>query len=549
MSDHSMSDITKKPDISGSPEMPEAHDIMQSRGISETQVMPQSRGILKTPDILLTHGYFLQEDPAEKKIMKPYPPLGILYLSAWLKQKGFNVDVYDSTFSSFESFRNHVDERRPKAVGLYSNLMTRPVILRMIDYLKQGGTDIIVGGPETSHHYHGFIEAGAHYIVCGEGEETLAELLGFLESRETAKTAGNDDMIHTKFTGRDVNAPHGKRAGGTTEKSHDDILSRIRGLAFRDSSGRIIKTEPRPTWENLDTLPLPDREAIDLEKYISTWREHHGLGAVSLMTVRGCPYSCTWCSRAVFGETYRRRSPRLVADEVEMLIERYRPDMLWFADDVFTINHRWFFELRDEFQRRNIKIPFECTSRADRLNEKVVKALADMGCFRVWYGSESGSQRILDAMERGVTVEKVQEVTELTRKYGIESGWFVMFGYEGEDIPDIDATLDHLKKSNPDSYLTTIAYPIKGTPYYYDVEKHIHTRGSWHDRTERDVMLDNRPSRLFYTFVQAWIANEMRLHRHQTASAMRRIPWFLKAKTARIGMKMTGRGKYAKNGN
>ncbi len=461
------------------------------------------KDVPRRSDILLTHGYFLEEDPAERKVMKPYPPLGILYLSAYLKQQGYCVDVFDSTFSSCKAFQEHVHRSKPPAVGIYCNLMTRVSVLRMISFLKQSEITVILGGPETAHYAGEFIEAGADYVIRGEGEQSLADLL----------TTLNDD---------------------DPEKS----LYSVKGLVFKNQKGEVTETPPSPHWENLDTLPLPDREAINIDAYISAWKKHHGTGAVSLITARGCPFSCTWCSRAVFGETYRRRSPRLVADEVAFLIERYQPEMLWFADDVFTINHRWLFDLRDEFRKRGIRIPFECTSRADRMNEEVLRALAEMGCNRIWYGSESGSQRLLDAMSRGVTAEKIQRVTSQIRHLGMESGLFVMFGYEGEEVSDIDATLEHLKQANPDQYLTTVAYPIKGTPYYHLIKNHIHSDRPWGQRTERGIKVQNRPSKWFYNCTKSWFANEMRMHRHLSASLRQRIPWYLKAKAARIGMKL-----------
>ena len=182
---------------------------------------------------------------------------------------------------------------------------------------------------------------------------------------------------------------------------------------------------------------------------MQTWREAHGQGSVSFITARGCPYKCRWCSHQVFGHTHRRRSPKLVVDEVEWLLSRYSPDMVWVADDVFTIHHGWICEYAAEMARRGLRIPFECISRADRLNSKVVDLLAELGCFRIWIGSESGSQRILDAMERGVRVEQVQKAVEMCRSRGIQTGMFLMWGYEGEELQDIEATIDHVQRSDP----------------------------------------------------------------------------------------------------
>ena len=151
---------------------------------------------------------------------------------------------------------------------------------------------------------------------------------------------------------------------------------------------------------------------------------------------------------------------------MEWLLQRYSPDMAWVADDVFTIHHGWIRSYAAEMKRRGLHIPFECISRADRLNEEMLDLLAELGCFRIWIGSESGSQRILDAMERGVKVEQVQKAIELSRSRGIQSGMFLMWGYEDEQLPDIEATIEHVKRSRPDIFFTTVAYPIKGTPYY-----------------------------------------------------------------------------------
>src|SRR5258708_39968250 len=203
-----------------------------------------------------------------------------------------------------------------------------------------------------------------------------------------------------------------------------------------------------------------------MDQYVSVWREHHGTGAVSLITARGCPYHCRWCSHQVFGKTHRRRTPASVADELAWLIGGYHPDLAWMADDVFTIHHGWLFQYASELKQRGLKLPFECISRADRLNRQVVRPLAGLGCFRVWIGSESGSQRILDAMERGVTVAEVRSAVSQLKAQGIQTGMFFMWGYEGEDLSDIEATYEHVNSCQPDVFLTTVSYPIKGTPYY-----------------------------------------------------------------------------------
>jgi radical SAM superfamily enzyme YgiQ (UPF0313 family) len=282
------------------------------------------------------------------------------------------------------------------------------------------------------------------------------------------------------------------------------------------------------------------REALDLRPYLDAWRAHHGVNAVSVSTMRGCPYSCRWCSRAVYGESYRRRSPALVADEIEMVAERYHPDSLWFVDDVFTINHRWLEELTTELERRNLRVPYECITRADRLNERAVALLKRSGCFRVWIGAESGSQRILDAMDRRVTVEQVRSTIQLAKRAGIETGTFIMIGYPGETEADIDATIEHLKRADPDQFTITVAYPIKGTPYYEEVSDDIVDTRPWEVTTDRDLRLRRPHSALYYQLAVSRVVNEVRSY--QLAQRVRR-PSLARAKheakalVARAGMR------------
>ena len=457
-------------------------------------------------DILLTHGYFLEEDAAELRIMKPYPALGILYISSYLKSKGFRVHTFDSTFQSKEAFRKYIVEQKPSVVGIYVNLMTKLNVLELINYCKSVGCMVVLGGPEIPYYGESFINHGADVGVIGEGELTLEELIPHLHK----------------------NGPHN--------------MPHIQGIIYRESDGTIVRTPERPLIPDLDKMPDPDRGAINIQQYIDTWRVHHGRGSVSLICARGCPYTCTWCSRSVFGDTHRRRSPARVVAEIERVISTYHPDMLWFADDVFTINHRWFYKFYEEMKRWSIRIPFECISRADRLNEDILMKMADLGCFRVWYGSESGSQRVLDAMQRRVTVEQIKTTTKLAQKYGIEAGVFVMLGYLGEEMSDIDATIDHLKVVQPDTFLTTVAYPIKGTAMYEEVKDTLLVPDSWHKITDRMIDFKGRHSSRFYWYATRHLVNEVRYHKLRS-NGNKAFPHlatsFVKSKMARLGMRLT----------
>lgn len=460
-------------------------------------------------DILLAHGYFLYEDAHERQVMRPYPPLGILHISSYLKQQGFAVEVFDSTFQSLAAFTERIAAERPPVVGIYVNLMTKFNALRMIEICRQHGAIVILGGPEPPYYADEYLDRGADIIVTGEGERTLAELLPHL-------------------------ARHGLRD-----------MDNIAGITYRRDDETLVETMPRALIRDLSELPWADRESIDIPEYMRVWKTHHGQSSVSVIQARGCPYTCTWCSHSVFGETHRRRNPEDAADELLWIKETYNPDLIWYADDVFAINRRWLFEYKAALEQRGVKIPFECISRADRLDEEVVTALAEMDCFRLWNGSESGSQRVLDAMKRKVTVEDVQAKTHLLQRHGIQAGMFIMLGYDGEDISDIEATVEHLKICNPDVFLTTVAYPIKGTPYYSKVESDILADRGWNDRSDRDLTVAGRYSRRFYSFATRWMVNEVGLRQAQTrggVSLKRRVKLLANAKIGRAGMLLTQGG-------
>lgn len=459
-------------------------------------------------DILLSHGYFIAEDAHEQQIMKPYPTLGLLYIAAYLKAQGFAVEVYDTTFQTLADFAAYVRRCRPGLVGLYCNLMTKHTILRMLPVLQEVGAIVVLGGPEPANYAADYLTRGADIVVVGEGEETLAHIITHL-------------------------AQHGRRD-----------WQNIPGIIFRADEDVALTTLPRPLLKDLSAQPWPDRAAIPMQRYLDTWKTHHGLSSVSLITARGCPYTCTWCSHSVFGQTHRRRTPEDVADEVTWIHETYHPDQLWYADDVFTIAPRWTLKFAAELRRRGLSIPFECISRADRLDETVIEALADMGCYRLWIGSESGSQRILDAMQRKTEATDVQAKSRLLRQRGIEVGMFIMLGYEGEEVSDIEATVEHLKKSNPDVFLTTVAYPIKGTPYYQQVAERVTTHLAWDARTDRDLQVSGRYSRRFYDHATRWMVNEVNLHQARHAGSSnywRMAKLYVNARRGRLGMRLTQR--------
>lgn len=455
--------------------------------------------------LLLTHGYYLSGDEKEQKIMKPYPPLGLLYLSAYLKEHQIGNSVFDSTFSSQAEQLAAIAHAKPKAVAIYTNLMTKIEVIKLVKILlsepQYGFPKVILGGPDVTYNCENYLKSGAHFLVVGEGEETITEL--YL-------------AIATKGDFHAVN-----------------------GIAFMEN-GEVFETPARTKFRELDALPLPNREAIDMQKYLSTWKNNHGKSSMTISTQRGCPYTCKWCSTAVYGQSYRRRPPHLVAEEMLLLKNTYNPDTIWFVDDVFTISHKWLTAFCDEVMQRDAIIPFECITRAERLNAEILALLKKAGCYRIWIGAESGSQKIIDAMDRRVDVNHVKKMIQDTNAIGIETGTFIMVGYPGENERDIRETIQYLKEANPTHYTITIAYPIKGTSLYDEIEKDIISRPDWETSTDREIDFKRNYRRKYYDYAVSKVVNEVEYHREslkETQSSLIRAMKF-KTKSLLAGMLM-----------
>lgn len=427
--------------------------------------------------ILLTHGYYLSDDPKEQKIMKPYPPLGLLYVSAYLWSKNIANDVFDSTFYSKEEQLRFIKEKQPKIVCIYTNLMTKIEVIQLIKKIKTpdfGFPKIVLGGPDVTYNIENYLNSGADFIVIGEGEETTFELY------QTIINEGD--------------------------------FSKVNGIAYIEND-TVTQTPARIKFRELDELPLPNRDAIPNEKYLETWKRNHGESSMTISTQRGCPYTCKWCSTAVYGQSYRRRPAHLVAQEMKMLKEKYNPDAIWFVDDVFTISHKWLTAFHEEVVKQNAQIRFECITRAERLNDEILRLLKEAGCFRIWIGAESGSQKIIDAMDRRVDVNHVKKMIQDTNALGIETGTFIMLGYPGEDEKDIYETIDYLKEANPTHYTITVAYPIKGTSLYNEIENDITVHPNWETSTDRHIDFKRNYSRKYYNYAVSKVVNEVEFSR------------------------------------
>lgn len=393
-------------------------------------------------DLLLFHAYFLANDPHEQEIMRPFPPLGMQYLVAWLKQHGFPaVDWVDLTFQSGpDDFYARCADADPRVVGLYGHTVTRPVAKPMVARCRAEGRRVIAGGPDPVQYVDEYLDAGVEVIVVGEGEVTTTALLQHL------------------------------RANGW--RWDFSALRAVPGIIFRHD-GEVVRTAARPLIRPLDQIPWPERRHADLDRYFQVWRQRHGETAMSMVTSRGCPYKCSWCSKQVYGDTYRRRSVSDVLDELDAVRGVFDPDQIWFADDLFTLNKAWTARFCKEMVRRRSTIPFYIIARPETLTPQMCNDLAAAGCYRVYVSAESGAQHILDAMNKRDKVEDIYQAGVNLRCAGIELGVFVMIGYPGERREDLDQTLRMLHFLEPEVLLLSVAHPMKGTTFYEQVADRV----------------------------------------------------------------------------
>jgi anaerobic magnesium-protoporphyrin IX monomethyl ester cyclase len=418
-------------------------------------------------DCLLINPYFLKFDPTQKKQRSPYEPLGLLYLGKVLKQSGYNVRLLDCTFlNSIEEAKEEIKALMPKTVGISSKITLTKYVIEFINYSKKLGIPTIVGGPDASLRPIKYINLGADYVVVGEGEETTKELL--------FKIINNEEV------------------------------SNVKGIVYK-KNGQLISTPPRPFIRNLDSLGSPDRSLIDIYEYRDVWLEDHGFAMATVMTSRGCPYACNYCSNPIapFGRRYTYRSAKNVVDELEELIVKYGFDRIWFADDVFTINRERTIALCKEILNRGLKFKWSCLTRADRVDEEMLKLMKKAGCEQIFYGLESGAQEMLDAMNRNMKVETMRKGLLTTKKVGIRIHTFVVVGYPGERYEYLLKTLDFMKEILPDEYSFTIAYPLPGTKLYNLVDFKEDPELEWESPNENKFLFkSDMPQQALRFFIE-----------------------------------------------
>ena len=429
--------------------------------------------------ILFTHSYFLKFDPKQLRISQPYAPLGTLYAAAVMRENGFHVSLHDIQFADGpEEILPALNEKLPEYFVVYDdgfNYLTkmcltnmREAAFKMIAYAKEKNCIVIVSSSDSTDRYEKYLDAGADFILLGEAEQTLLELVRTIDQKK-------------------------------------EDLSGIQGIAFKKQDA-YIKTSPRKVMKELDCLPMPAWDMLDIAPYKKMWLQHAGFFSINIGTTRGCPFKCNWCAKPIYGNRYNARSPQNVINEIKYLNEKFGIDHIWFCDDIFGLKPGWVQEFADRVEKGNLKFRFKIQSRADLLvQENYVEALARAGCDNVWMGAESGSQKILDAMDKGITIGQIEEATILLKKHGIKPSFFIQFGYLGETMNDIRMTIKMINRLMPHEIGVSVSYPLPGTGFYEKVKEQLKGKTNWTDSDELALMFHNTYQPSFYKQLHRYV--------------------------------------------
>jgi anaerobic magnesium-protoporphyrin IX monomethyl ester cyclase len=414
-------------------------------------------------DILLAHSYHLAYDPKQVRKMQPYPPLGTLYAATALREHGISVAVFDSMLQDpVSAFPELLQQEQPRVLAIYEddfNFLSKMCLSRMRDLswqlartAREAGAIVIVHGSDATDHARDYLENGADFVLVGEAEESLVELCASI------------------------------LRGGELSRS-------IPGVIHLDAAGELvesaIKSSRNANWKN---LPIAARDLVDLAPYRKAWVAAHGKFSTNVVASRGCPFRCNWCAKPISGNKFQLRSPQLVAAEIRELKEVYGVEHIWFGDDIFALNQHWVEEFADTIEELKCSLPFKIQSRADLMTGETVAALQRAGCAEVWMGVESGSQKVLDAMDKGLRIAEVEEARARLEKAGIRACYFLQFGYPGEEWDDIRQTIELVRKTRPYDIGVSFSYPLPGTTFFDRVREQIGTKTNWTDSDDLCLM-------------------------------------------------------------
>jgi anaerobic magnesium-protoporphyrin IX monomethyl ester cyclase len=249
---------------------------------------------------------------------------------------------------------------------------------------------------------------------------------------------------------------------------------------------------------------------VDAEQYRAAWRGAHGRSSWNMVASRGCPYGCNGCAKPLFGRRYEQRSAAAVARELSLLRNSVAPDHVWFADDIFGLTPRWIREFADEVARLGARTPFTMQSRANLMTAPAVAALREAGAEEVWLGVESGSQRILDAMDKGTTLEQIRNATRTLKQHDVRAGWFIQLGYLGEEWEDVLMTRDLIRAETPDDIGVSVSYPLPGTGFHEAVRQHLGAKHNWEHTDDLDMLFHGTHTAEFYRILRDVLHREAR---------------------------------------
>lgn len=381
--------------------------------------------------VTLVYPYF--QPSADNSIFR-FPPLGLGYIASYLKSHGISVEVIDCTFMNQEEALERIRSSRPKIIGLQVMFSMKEKALEIAELAKKDCAFLVAGGPLPTVEPEEFLSS-FDVVIIGEGEETMLELVRAVQR-------------------------------GTS-------LMNVRGIAFKEK-GEVKVTSPRSFIENLDDVPFPSRELFDNQAYKSYYSRNFGYTTTSIITSRGCPFKCDFCSRPIFGNRFRSRTAANVAEEVET-VRQLGYERVWFADDCFTLDRKRMLNICDELVRRRITIGWECLSRVDTVDLQVAERMKQAGCVRVFFGIESGNEKILEIMNKQATKKQAMDAVCIFKKVGVQVGAFFIIGYPGENDETVLETVN-FASSLPLDYLSfTFPYPIPGTPLFERVKDRMNS--------------------------------------------------------------------------
>ena len=436
-------------------------------------------------DVLLAHSFFLKNDAKQLEKMRPYPPLGTLYAASHLRKAGFEVALFDAMLSSgIEDFEELLHRTQPRIVAFHEDQFnflnkmclghSRQALCNMSSIARKAGATVIAAGSDVSDHPEVYFDKGVEYVLVGEPDQSIVELVNALSGRSAA------------------------------------AIDSIAGLAL--PNGR--RTAPRSPERHPDTFPFPAWDLLDAERYRAAWTGAHGYFSVNMVSTRGCPFHCNWCAKPIWGQRYAMRSPANVAEEMALVKSVLNPDHLWFADDIFGLQPKWVAEFAREVAARDASMPFMIQSRVDLMTDQAIEGLAKAGCSEVWLGAESGSQRILDAMDKGTRVEDIAVVREKLGRAGIRACFFIQFGYPGETMDDIMSTVRMVRETLPDDIGVSVSNPLPATRFHEMVKVELGAKDHWDQSDDLAMMFQGTYQTEFYRALHKLLHRDL-LVRHK----------------------------------